>query len=283
MSQPEGQAAPRPQGGGEAADPARPRRRPRAARAQPGADPETPAAVAPAPGAEPAAAPGPAVAPAPAAGHAAGHGAAAHPWPALHPRLDELLRSQGWKELTAPQEAALQPLLDGRHALVVAPTGHGKTEAAMLPVISRMLAERDRLAARGQAWPTGFKALYITPLRALNRDLLNRLHGWGKALGFGIGVRHGDTPPAERQRQARQPPDVLITTPETLQLLLYGDTLRAHLGTVRFVVLDEVHDLLQSERGSQLLVALERLEEVIGQPPALRASKAAERPGPTQP
>ncbi|HLF16352.1 MAG TPA: DEAD/DEAH box helicase, partial [Candidatus Thermoplasmatota archaeon] len=188
----------------------------------------------------------------------------------LHPRLTALLRSQGWEGLTQAQQRSLGPLLEGRHALVVAPTGHGKTEAALLPVLSRMLTERDALAVRKAPWPKGFKVLYVTPLRALNRDLLRRLLSWGKELGFGIGVRHGDTTPSERTKQAKDPPDLLITTPETLQLLLYGDTLRRHLATVRFAVLDEVHDLVSSERGAQLLVALERVEEVVGQPVDMR-------------
>jgi len=199
----------------------------------------------------------------------------------LHPRLVQLLRGQGWEGLTAAQDQALAPLLAGRHTLLVAPTGYGKTEASLIPVLSRMLAERDRLLAGKKPWPTGFKVLYVTPLRALNRDLLRRLESWGKELGFRIGVRHGDTTPAERQRQAKDPPDLLITTPETVQLLLYGDTLRRHLATVRFAILDEVHDLAVSERGAQLLVALERIEEVIGQPKELREAKAPERTGPT--
>lgn len=202
--------------------------------------------------------------------------------PALHPRLGQLLEEQGWTGLTQAQEAALVPLSQGKHALVVAPTGHGKTEAALLPVLSRMLAERDALVAQKRRWPTGFKALYVTPLRALNRDLMTRLESWSKALRFNIGVRHGDTSPGERAKQARDPPDLLLTTPETLQLLLYGDTLRRHLTTVRFVVIDEIHDLAVSERGSQLLVALERLEEVVGQGAEAAAAKAAERTGPTE-
>jgi ATP-dependent Lhr-like helicase len=201
----------------------------------------------------------------------------------LHPRLVQLLRRQGWEGLTQAQDQALAPLLAGKHVLLVAPTGHGKTEASLIPVISRMLIERDRLAEQKKPWPKGFKVLYVTPLRALNRDLLRRLESWGSELGFNIGVRHGDTTPSERTKQARDPPDLLITTPETVQLLLYGDTLRKHLATVRFVILDEVHDLAVSERGAQLLVALERIEEVIGQPAALREHKAPERPGPTQP
>lgn len=201
----------------------------------------------------------------------------------LHPRLVGLLRSQGWSGLTEAQDLALPPLMAGKHILLVAPTGHGKTEAALIPVMSRMLTERDRLDAKKQPWPVGFKVLYITPLRALNRDLLRRLESWSKELGIAIGVRHGDTTPAERARQSKAPPDLLITTPETTQLLLYGDTLRRHLATVRFVVVDEVHDLAVSERGAQLLVALERIEEVIGQPKELRAAKAPERPGPAKP
>lgn len=198
----------------------------------------------------------------------------------LHPRLVQLLRDQGWEGLTAAQDQALAPLLAGKHTLLVAPTGYGKTEASLIPVLSRVLLERDRLAEQKKPWPAGFKVLYVTPLRALNRDLMGRLESWGKALGLRIGVRHGDTTPSERQRQSKDPPDLLITTPETVQLLLYGDTLRRHLATVRFVILDEVHDLAVSERGAQLLVALERIEEVVGQPPALREAKAPERAGP---
>jgi ATP-dependent Lhr-like helicase len=199
----------------------------------------------------------------------------------LHPRLVQLLRKQGWEGLTIAQDQALAPLLAGKHTLLVAPTGYGKTEASLIPVLSRMMQERDRLEADKKPWPKGFKVLYVTPLRALNRDLMGRLRSWGEELGFNIGVRHGDTSQGERTRQSKDPPDLLITTPETVQLLLYGDTLRRHLATMRFVILDEVHELAVSERGAQLLVALERIEEVIGQPPGLRAAKAPERPGPT--
>lgn len=172
---------------------------------------------------------------------------------------------------------SLGPILDGRHVLLVAPTGYGKTESALLPVFSRLLAAHDRAAAGKAPWPKGFKVLYVTPLRALNRDLLGRMEAWAEELGLEVGVRHGDTTQTERARQARKPPDILITTPESLQLLLYGDTLRRHLGTVRFVILDEVHEMAASERGAQLAVALERLEEAIAQPAELRGAKAPER------
>lgn len=198
----------------------------------------------------------------------------------VYPALAALLQAQGWTGLGPSQEAAFDPILAGQHVVLTAPTGHGKTEAALLPVLSRMLEARDDLRRRSKPWPTGFKVLYVTPLRALNRDLMQRLSQWGEALDIRIGVRHGDTPQAERARQARSPPDVLITTPETVQLLLYGDTLRRHLRTVRWVIVDEVHDLAVSERGAQLAVALERIEQVIAQPEALATAKASARPCP---
>lgn len=201
----------------------------------------------------------------------------------LHERLYAVLRAAGWQGLSDVQRLAREPIAAGKHVLVVAPTGHGKTEAALIPVLERLLVERDRLGARGKAWPLGFKALYVTPLRALNRDLMARLSDWAQALGLSIGVRHGDTKTSERARQARQPPDLLITTPETLQLLFYGDRLRSHLATVRFVIVDEIHELAGSERGAQLAVALERLEEVVGEPPAARAAPASKRETPSRP
>ncbi|MGB1696868.1 MAG: DEAD/DEAH box helicase [Thermoplasmatota archaeon] len=191
----------------------------------------------------------------------------------MHPALQALLEEEGWSGLTDIQQAAFAT--DARHVLLMAPTGHGKTEAALLPVLDRLLRERD--AVKG--WPAGFKVLYITPLRALNRDLRERLEGWCERLGFSMGVRHGDTTQYERGKQSRNPPDILVTTPETLQLLLYGDKLRAGLSTVRFVVVDEVHDLAASERGSQLTLALERLEEAIAAP----GGSAKERHSPDAP
>lgn len=195
----------------------------------------------------------------------------------LHPRLQELLAAEGWDALSPAQEVSIDALLERRHALVLAPTGYGKTEAALLPILHQLLVARDDLERRGRPWPAGFKALIVTPLRALNRDLQRRLEAWCEALGLRLGVRHGDTSQAERSKQSRDPPDILVTTPETVQLLLYGERLRSHLASVRFVVVDEVHDLAASERGAQLMVALERIEEVIAQPAALRDAPAKER------
>ncbi len=137
--------------------------------------------------------------------------------------------------------------------MVIAPTGSGKTEAALLPLIDKMVQDQNR---------QGISLLYITPLRALNRDLLKRLQIWSAKLGFTVEVRHGDTPAADRRRMAARPPDLLITTPETLQAVLPGKRMRQHLRHVKAVVVDEVHELAGNRRGVQLTVGLERLREV---------------------
>lgn len=181
----------------------------------------------------------------------------------LHPQLQQLLAELEFAEATDAQKRALPTIGSGKHTLLIAPTGYGKTEAALLPVLDNFLRARDAYQQKGKAIPSGVKILYVTPLRALNRDLLKRLHDWGRLLRFEIGVRHGDTSQSERRRQALSPPDLLITTPETLQIAFAGKRLRENLRTVRWAVVDEIHELAASERGYQLAVALERLEEVI--------------------
>ncbi|MFB6154227.1 MAG: DEAD/DEAH box helicase [Halodesulfurarchaeum sp.] len=164
------------------------------------------------------------------------------------------LSERGFSTPTEPQRRAIPPLVGGDDTLVVAPTGTGKTETAMLPIFDALV----------ETEPAGFGALYVTPLRALNRDMRERLDWWGDALGLEVDVRHGDTTDYRRQQQAEDPPDVLITTPETLQAILTGSKLRKALSDVDHVVVDEVHELASSKRGSQLTVGLERLREVAG-------------------
>jgi ATP-dependent Lhr-like helicase len=108
----------------------------------------------------------------------------------------------------------------------------------------------------------GVQVLYITPLRALNRDMLGRLEGLCAALHISVAVRHGDTAPSERARQARKAPMLLITTPETLQSILPTKSMGGALRNIKAVVVDELHELMYSKRGAQLSLALERLEEL---------------------
>ncbi|KAF5046179.1 ATP-dependent RNA helicase RhlE [anaerobic digester metagenome] len=173
----------------------------------------------------------------------------------LSPAVREVVRKRGFTALSDAQEQAIPLLLEGKNLVLVAPTGTGKTESAMLPVFDRLLAT---------AGP-GFKAVYVTPLRSLNRDILARMEWWCRELSLSAGVRHGDTPQNERRKQALNPPDLLITTPESLQALFMGKRLREHLKNVRYVIIDEIHELADSKRGAQLAVALERLAAYAGE------------------
>ncbi len=161
----------------------------------------------------------------------------------------------GFSKPTLPQSMAFPLVFDGNNILLIAPTGTGKTEAVLLPIFSK-------LVERQKETENGIKVVYITPLRALNRDMLKRLTFWSEQLGIGVEVRHGDTEAKIRRKQARQPPQVLVTTPETLQAILPGSQMRKNLASVQNVIVDEVHELAESKRGAQLTIALERLREV---------------------
>jgi ATP-dependent Lhr-like helicase len=170
--------------------------------------------------------------------------------------LVEALREKGFASPTEPQAMLIPVVMEGKNALLMAPTGTGKTEAAFLPVLDRMI--RDGLSRE-----KGTKLLYITPLRALNRDMLERMQWWCKKFDIRLGVRHGDSSQQERLNMSYAPPDILITTPETLQILLVGRRIRESLAKLKWVVVDEVHELAEDKRGSQLGVGLERLKEIV--------------------
>ncbi|MDP7974834.1 MAG: DEAD/DEAH box helicase [Thermoprotei archaeon] len=172
----------------------------------------------------------------------------------INPLVKKLFESR-FGSPSLPQELAMPHVLAGENILLIAPTGTGKTEAALIPVLSGIV-DRGRVP--------GMKALYITPLRALNRDMMDRISWWSARLDIKVAVRHGDTATAERAGQSKMPPDILITTPETLQAILTGKLLMKGLQSLSWVIVDEVHELASTKRGAQLAVGLERLRKQIG-------------------
>jgi ATP-dependent Lhr-like helicase len=167
------------------------------------------------------------------------------------------LATLGFSDPTLPQTLAFPPILEGRNVLLIAPTGTGKTEAVLLPIFSKLVEQKNQDQK-------GIQVIYITPLRALNRDMFKRLTFWSQQLDITVEVRHGDTEMKIRRKQAQKPPQMLVTTPETLQAILPGSQMRRHLSNVQCVIIDEVHDLAESKRGAQLTIALERVFEVTG-------------------
>ncbi|MCX6820952.1 MAG: DEAD/DEAH box helicase [Candidatus Aenigmarchaeota archaeon] len=174
----------------------------------------------------------------------------------LHPEVMRVLKKSELKdkEPTPIQEVSIEPILDGKNTMLISETGTGKTMAVMFPIFSRIM----------ETQPKPIVALYVTPLKALNRDLLDRLMWWANELGLELGVRHGDTTQHERNMQREFPPHMLIVTLETLQPLLTAKTMREKLKNVKYVILDEVHEAIESKRGIQLSLALERLRKLCG-------------------
>jgi ATP-dependent Lhr-like helicase len=176
----------------------------------------------------------------------------------LDPRIQQELTNLGFIEPSPIQEKSLKRIMKRETLLLIAPTGHGKTEAAFLPLLNRLLTDPPS--------SKGIQILWITPLKSLNRDILRRLVLIANNLEVKAEVRHGDTSAGARRRQMLDPPLILVTTPETLQAILPGKRIRETLRTVQCVVIDEVHELAASKRGVQLMVALERLQEITQAP-----------------
>jgi ATP-dependent Lhr-like helicase len=171
---------------------------------------------------------------------------------------------------TPAQDLGWPAIASGKHTLIQAPTGSGKTLAAFLYGIDRLTADPGE----------GLRLLYVSPLKALNYDLERNLRGplAGLQSKLRVAVRTGDTPQKERQAMLRDPPDVLITTPESLFLLLTSRA-RETLTGVRTLILDEVHAVAGTKRGSHLAISVERLERLTGDEPLQRIGlSATQRP-----
>jgi len=189
----------------------------------------------------------------------------------LDAHVEQRYRELGWNELTPIQTKSYKLLLRGRSALLVAPTGSGKTEAAVISVFARLGALPRKETARAK----GVRMLYVTPLRALNRDIFRRIIDYAKSEGLVAEIRHGDTSSSARQKMLASPPDVLITTPETIGILLVSRKFKQHLTDLECIVIDELHELLGNERGSHLTLSLERLQRIASTPNIMRVGLSA--------
>ncbi|MDT8449043.1 MAG: DEAD/DEAH box helicase [Wenzhouxiangellaceae bacterium] len=189
---------------------------------------------------------------------------------------------------TPIQQRAWPVVRQGGHALIVAATGQGKSLAAWRPLVERMVEDiPERRAGQPDTRPAtrGVRALHIAPLKALARDMthnlapLLRFAGERRGRPLQIALRCGDTPPAERTRQKRRPPEILSTTPESLFVLLGSRGGRALLGGVQAVVVDEIHALAACKRGAHLALSLARLDRLCGRPIQRIGLSATAAPG----
>jgi ATP-dependent Lhr-like helicase len=173
----------------------------------------------------------------------------------LHPSIQHhVINTLEWRSLRPLQERAIDPVLTGKNCLLLAPTAGGKTEAAVLPILSRMLSEDWR----------GLSVLYVCPIRALLNNLEHRLSFYAGLVGRTCGLWHGDVDQAAKSKTLANPPDILLTTPESLEALLISRRTDRFFffGSVRAIVIDEVHAFGGDDRGWHLLAVLERIRHI---------------------
>ncbi len=202
----------------------------------------------------------------------------------FHPTVATWFRRH-FSQPTGVQEQAWPAIQSGRHALIAAPTGSGKTLAAFLSAINDLVEEGLKTPLQQET-----RVLYVSPLKALSNDIQKNLQQpllgiRDELLMQGLPdvsiqamVRSGDTPAAERERMRRQPPHILVTTPESLYLLLTSEGGREMLRTVRSMIVDEIHAIAGSKRGSHLMLSLERLENLCDKSPVRIGLSATQKP-----
>ena len=176
---------------------------------------------------------------------------------ALHPALRyHIVSSLGWSDLRSTQAEAVCPIMTGENVLLLAPTAGGKTEAASFPLLSRVVS---------QGWH-GLSALYVCPLKALLNNIAPRLEVYAGFLGLRVRLWHGDVGESARQRMVRDPPEVLLTTPESLEAIMISPRIEHTqlLGGVHAIVVDELHAFAGDDRGWHLMFLLARLERLTG-------------------
>src|SRR5947209_8742102 len=191
--------------------------------------------------------------------------------------------TNAFAEPTPAQELAWPAIASGEHVLISAPTGSGKTLAAFLYGIDRLASQPGRGEGAGAGAATGaagagagdaagagaagIQLVYVSPLKALSYDIDRNLRAPLRGIGadISVAVRTGDTPQRDRQAMLRKPPDILITTPESLYLMLTGRSQELFAGT-RWCIIDEIHAVAATKRGSHLALTLERLERAAGNP-----------------
>jgi ATP-dependent Lhr-like helicase len=180
-----------------------------------------------------------------------------HGFELLHPALQHhIVNSLGWRSLRSLQDQTIEPILAGEHVLAMAPTAGGKTEAAIFPILSKMLTEDSR----------GLTVIYVCPLRALLNNLHIRLTGYADLVGRRVGLWHGDVTQSQRKQLLTDPPDILLTTPESLEAMLVSTGVDHHawLSQLRTVVIDEAHAFAADDRGWHLLAVLARITRLTG-------------------
>ena len=177
----------------------------------------------------------------------------------LHPSLQyHVVNTLGWSTLRPTQLAAIAPIHAGFHCLLLAPTAGGKTEAAAIPMLSRMLTE---------AWP-GTSVLYVCPIKALLNNLEHRLSHYAGLVGRRVEVWHGDISQSRKQRALREAPDILLTTPESIEAMLISVRIDrpTWFGNLRAVIVDELHAFAADDRGWHLRSVLQRLDRYLERP-----------------